>query len=182
MSISAYVYGEDTACYWYAREYYGTFVKTTREDSTDKVIDNVANGKTSIGILPLIDNSPSPWWIRPSSEKNDIYIFARIPFIEDMDGFAKPVLAIANVSPEQTEDDISVIALHTKSPLEEIEAVFAANELVPNIIATKNNSHYLIEVDKFLSAGDSRLDDIKDGLAEGSFVRLMGAYAVPISG
>lgn len=181
MSISAYVAENDASCYWYSREYYGTFIKTLRENSTDKVIANVAGGATSIGILPLIDNSEKPWWIRPSAEKNDIYIFARIPFIEDTDGFAKPVLAIANVMPEQTDEDISVLSVHTTSPVAEINNVFAVNGLSANIIAAKNNTDYLIEADKFLSIGDSRLDDIKDGLAEGSVVRLMGAYAVPIS-
>jgi chorismate mutase/prephenate dehydratase len=179
MSISAYA-SKDQACYWLAREYFGAFVKTERYASTDKVIGNVANGKTSIGILPLIDNSPSPWWIRPSTEKNDIYIFARIPFIEDKDPLVPPVLAIANVMPEQTDDDISVIAMHTKSSISDITTAFKNCSLNANIIATKNNTDYLIEVDKFLKVGESSLNDISSKLSSGSFLRLMGAYAAPI--
>ncbi|MCE3233307.1 MAG: pheA [Rickettsiaceae bacterium] len=137
MSISAYVHENDQSCYWLTREYYGTFVQTQTSGSTDEVISNVANGKTSIGILPLIDNSDSPWWIRPAKEKNDIYIFARIPFIEEQNPIAKPVLAIANVMPEQTDDDISVIAVYTKSPVSDIKKAFSESGLNANIIATK---------------------------------------------
>lgn len=180
MSISAFTNNNDQSCYWLAREYFGTFVKTLRENSTDKVISNVSNGKTSIGILPLIDNSPSPWWIRPSSEKNDTYIFARIPFVEDNDPLVPPVLAIANVMPEQTDDDISVIAVYTSHPATDVKKAFAENGLNANIIAEKNNTDYLVEADKFLSVGDKRLDAIKNKLGNGAFVRLMGAYAVPM--
>jgi chorismate mutase-like protein len=180
MSISSYASEKDQSCYWLAREYFGTFIENHREDSADKVISNVANGKTAIGVLPLFDHSPSPWWIRPGSEKNDTYIFARIPFVEENDPLVPPVLAIANVMPEKTDDDISVIAVYTKISAAEIKKSFLENNLNANIIASKNDTDYLIEADKFIQIGDDRLTAITKKLGTGAFVRLMGAYAVPI--
>jgi chorismate mutase/prephenate dehydratase len=180
MSIAAYVSDNDQSCFWHAREYYGTFVPISTHKSTDEVIKDVVNSPSAIGILPLLDNSGSPWWIRPGNEKNNVYIFARIPFIEENNLFAKPVIAIANVMPEPTDDDISVIAVHTKSPLDEIQNAFAAHKLNANIITTKNGTDYLIEIDKFLAIGDKKLATINHALAEGSFIRLMGAYAAPM--
>jgi chorismate mutase/prephenate dehydratase len=179
MSISAYATENNRDCYWLAREYYGSFVRTQKVASVEEVISNVATGKTSIGVLPL-QNEGNPWWLRPSGEKNNIYIFARIPFVEDSNQDISPALAIANVMPEPTQNDISLIVLHSSQGIEKINAAFASNHLKSDIIAQYNNCDYLIQTDKFLPVGDARLTSIADILGEGSSIRLMGAYAAPI--
>lgn len=178
MSISAYADSDKNDCYWHAREYYGTFVKTIREKTTEQVIKNVASNKTSIGMLPLIDKSDAPWWDRPEDEKNDVYIFARIPFIESADDDSVPSLAIANVMPEPTDDDVSIISLHSHYKDEEVISAFRQVELNAIIIAKNKDSH-LIQVDKFIQIGNKILDDV-NSILKSSCIRLMGAYAVPI--
>lgn len=178
MSISVYADSDKNDCYWHAREYYGTFVKTIRESSTEEVIKNVASNKTSIGMLPLIDRSDLPWWDRPQDEHNDIYIFARIPFIESANDDSVPSLAIANVMPEATNDDVSIISLHSPYTDQEVINAFKQVKLNANIIA-KNRDCHLIQVDKFIQIGNKVIEDVSTILAS-SCVRLMGAYAVPI--
>lgn len=179
MSIAAYVSGSDKSCIWRAREYYGSFINITPFSSTDEVIANVANGDISIGILPLIDDSKNPWWVRPQEEKNDVYVFARIPFVESRELLSPPVLAIANVTPESTGDDVSVIALCNAGNKNSVETAFADAGLKARIIAENNEKNYLVETEGFLSAGDSILDKIKNSL-DGITPRLLGAYAAPI--
>jgi len=178
MSISVYTDSNNNDCYWHAREYYGTFVKTTCEDSPAKVIEDVASGKTSIGMLPLIDKSDEPWWDRPMDEKNNVYIFARIPFVESADDKSVPSLAIANVMPEVTDEDVSIIAVHSDYEDTDVINAFKQVDLNANIIARNKNAH-LLQVDKFIKVGNMILDDVST-ILKNSCLRLMGSYAVPI--
>ena len=178
LSISAYTKPGNETCYWHAREYYGSFVKTTKEDNSDKVINNVVNKITSIGLLPLFDDSNNPWWSRPESEKNDVYIFARIPFVQTADDVLSPTLAIAHVMPEATDDDVSIVVVKCDDSTDKIKSAFALSGLSINIIASNHNRH-LVEIDTFLSIGDISIKKVTDKLSNGS-IRLMGAYATPM--
>jgi chorismate mutase len=178
MSISAYCDTNHNSCYWHAREYYGTFVKTVCEDSTQKVIENVASGQTSIGMLPLIDDSETPWWDRPREEKNNIYIFARIPFIESDDDDSIPSLSIANVMPENTDEDVSILSIHDADNKQQIIDAFKEKGLNAKIIASNNSSH-LIEIDSFIDINSSIIKELQADISC-AYIRLMGAYAVPI--
>lgn len=176
MSISAYTDSNANECYWLAREYYGSFVRTICENSADKVIDNVASGKTSIGILPLKNSN---WWIRPEGEHNDIFIFARIPFIEDSKNPVAPVVAIANVMPEPTDDDVSVLSVSSKLGEEDIISAFE-NEGLNISVVSSDGDNYLVEAGMFLPKGDEKIAKIESHLGDNAQIRLMGAYAVPI--
>lgn len=181
MSICAYATDTDQTCYWHAREYYGSFIRTTRAASTDEVVRNVASGKASIGILPLEDRSATPWWVRPSEEKNDVYIFARIPFIESPDTPDYPTLAIANVMPEATEDDQAVLSVHTTLSAEALQEAFGRTGISCYIVANHNTTDYLITTHRFIAPGDPLVATLQSHLPAGSSVRLMGAYAVPMA-
>ena len=179
LSIAAYVSASSENCFWRAREYYGTFLPISKDSSTDSIIDNVAHNNVSVGILPLMDDSKEPWWIRPREEKNDIYIFARIPFISRNESAAEPALAIANVIPEPTADDISVLAIHTEKDDSAIKAAFAELGLEITCLINKGQDS-LYETNKFVPIDDPILSTIADSLGKES-VRLLGSYAQPIT-
>lgn len=180
MTIAAYANDTDATCYWQAREYYGTFLDISCTDSADDIIHDVAENKVSVGILPLIDHSATPWWIRPQEEKNDLFVFARIPFVEEKSAMAKPVLAIANVNPEPTDEDISLCAVHTSHTKQNIVTTFKNAGLGTHFLAQAGGD-YLVEIDRFVAAGSPVLDEIKTALGGNAFIRLLGAYAVPIT-
>jgi chorismate mutase len=178
IKLIAYTDHNKNDCYWHAREYYGTFVDTTCCDSKELVIESVASGKANVGVLPLYDNSDNPWWNRPSSEINDIYIFARIPFIETKDDKSNPSIAIASVMPEQTDEDVSVIVTNTsKSEIEVVEALEQFS--LDARIISKHQDSYLVEVDSFVGISDNKIQQIKEKLNDES-LRLLGSYAKPI--
>jgi len=179
MSISAYATDKNHDCFWLAREYYGSFVKTHKTPSADEVIDNVSSGKTSIGILPIGDNSCT-WWLRPENEQNDIFIFARIPFVEDKKQPVPSAVAIANVMPEATDDDVSVFVATGFSMQSDIEKTFAQIGTTAKIIASKDNS-YLIEADNFIDKNSENLSILQKTVKSQQHIRLLGAYARPIS-
>lgn len=170
LNIAAYT-SSDENCYWLAREYYGSFIDIKKDTSAENIIKNVASGEVSVGVLPIENSS---WWVRPDNEKNNIYIFAKIPFIEQKRAPQSPVFAIANVIPEQTEDDVSVIAVKSDSK-EQIVKIFNENNINIAILA-KDNNNYLIEANKFIASSSAEITNINQKIN----ARLLGSYAVPI--
>lgn len=177
--ISIYTYrGEDRTCFWLAREYFGTFLPMHQIDDTEKLIGTVSKTPTAVGVLPLIDNSKNPWWLRPPVESNNIYVFARIPFIEDTN--VTPVLAIANTCPEPTDDDVSLFSVTTNADIEKLRGIFNNHGMASNILCRSGDNNFLVEVNRFVAIGDEIIAQISQALGEKSIVRLMGAYAVPV--
>lgn len=177
--IAIYTYlGNDKTCFWLAREYFGTFLDMHQMENADRLIDIIANIPTAVGVLPLIDNSQNPWWVRPQKETNNIYVFARIPFIADEN--VTPVLAIANTSPEPTGNDISLLAITTSCGEEKLQSILKQHGLNFTILCKNGNNNYLIETSGFIEIGDKLIKEVENFLGSESLVRLLGAYAVPI--
>jgi len=180
-NISIYTYaGSDKNCFWLAREYFGTFLEMYTEDNVENLIAKVSKNPAAVGVLPLMDNSKKPWWVRPQGEANNVYVFARIPFIFEDSSLVPPVLAIANTSPEPTDEDISLFSVTTNSEKKKLQEIFKKNGLTANILICSGNNNFLIEVNRFVPIGDKVVKDIERALDEASIVRLMGSYAVPI--
>lgn len=180
MNIAVVASEANQDCYWLAREYYGRFVKTVRCDSASEVIEAVAHRQSAVGVLPLEMNEESmPWWVRPEKEKNDIFVFARIPFVTKKGEQGPAALAIANVMPEKTAEDVSVLAVHAMLSADEVVERFAAAELGTKVISAYNGE-YLLETVSFLTPEDERLEQVREMLGKQTSVRLLGSYAVPM--
>lgn len=178
--IPIYTYsGSDKNCFWLAREYFGTFLEIYTEENVENLITKVSGDPAAVGVLPLMDNSKNPWWVRPKGEANNIYVFARIPFVED-NKLVQPVLAIANTMPEPTDEDISLFCVTTNIDEKTLREVFKKNGLVANIISCSGNKHFLIEVSQFVPVGNEIVKNIEHALEKGDIVRLMGSYAVQL--
>lgn len=179
MTIKAYAYDGNDLCYWQAREYYGNFIDIECSDNLNEIISDVERGVCSVGILPLVEDEKEPWWIRPESEKNDIFVFARIPFVESKDYINKPVLAIANVIPENTNEDISLITINSNSQFDKVENLFLSFDLKIRLLKSYKNNH-LVEVNKFININDECLLKLKEESKDNIKIRLLGSYASPI--
>lgn len=177
LKITAYINGENKDCYWHAREYYGVFTEILTEKSQEEIVAQVASSDGTIGILPLFDESKTPWWNRPNDEKNEIYVFARVPFFESQFDNFTPSLAIANVFPEKTDDDVSLIVINSHKEAQEILSLLES-DISAKIIAENNNA-YLLEIADFIAINDVRLGKIKTVFGD-SAVRLLGSYSNPI--
>lgn len=184
MSIASYVTTENPSCYWLAREYFGSFVPISKDAKADDVIHKVAASEVAVGILPFFDNgNAAPWWVRPQKEQNDIYIFARIPFIEQPHHNDTPVLAIANVLPEETGDDRSLLAIHT-TPDTQSDIIAHISETFDSgitVLESYGSSDHLVEVDCFIDKNDENFKRLCQQLGKEQSIRYMGAYATPIT-
>lgn len=180
MSIISYVTRSHNTCYWLAREYYGAFSNIEKTDSIEYIIKNVVNENFALGILPLIDENKKPWWIRPKNEENDIFIFASIPFVKNPIYDKEPVFAIANVKPENTGDDSSIIAINSNLKKDQISILFKKENFDFKFII-ETEPYYLIEVENFLEPNDIRIINISNNFNNpDSSIRILGNIAKPI--
>jgi hypothetical protein len=179
--ISVYTCDDkDNSCYWHAREYFGNFLQIYPKLQAGEVIAAVAKNPSAVGVLPLLDNSQNPWWVRPKIEENNIYVFARIPFIWEDSPLFTPALAIANTSPEPTQDDASLFSITTTAGEKNLQEIFQRNRLESQIISRSGKNNFLVEVNCFVPIGNKIGKEIEHLLGQGSVVRLMGSYAMPI--
>lgn len=178
LKITAYIDEANKDCYWHAREYYGVFTNITKAESKEEIVKQVASGDGNIGVLPLIDESENPWWNRPDGEKNEIYVFACIPFLESKYDDFTPSVAIANVFPEKTGDDVSLLVINSQKTRQEILSLIVS--IFSAKIIAENDNSYLIEVEEFVAIGDDNISKI-NGDFTGDSVRLLGSYARPIN-
>ena len=179
MDVYAYISKQDEYCYWLGREYYGNFINIYKMDCTNEIITKVAENRIAVGILPLIDDRSSPWWLRPVEEKNAIYAFARLPFVLRKDAPEKSALAIANVIPEETGDDISLLAIKTSLTKQQSRLFFSQSSWKGAIIAS-HRRYLLVEVPQFISPHSPVLASLQEALGADSQLRVLGMYAAPL--
>ncbi len=176
-----------------ARAYFG--VETTLRPARTEagVLRNVRDRKASIGVLPVpVDEPPGevrkePWWVTLacSGEQGPKIVFG-LPWIRTpVDGRqGLTALAIANAPPEQTGDDLGLIALELLDQTSRTRLhgalAQAGLELVGAVSwqgADRALRWHLIELSGFFDEADPRLGQFQGALGN-SLKRLvvLGAY------
>lgn len=168
---------KDNNSFWLAREYFGAFTPINLTNSADELIAKVSNNASLVGILPLFDESEKPWWLRPEDETNNIYVFAKVPFLGKVEAPIKPVFAIANTMPEATGDDISVFVIKTKLDKNELLQLFKSQFTAVNIISDSNKDNFLLEIAGYITKDDAGIVNLKQN-PDIMQLRYMGAYSV----
>lgn len=116
MRIAAYRTSGQETCFWRAREYFGTFTPVEAKNDPSEVMESLTDGANSVGVLPMPwhDADSNRWWLE--LRNNGLKIFARIPFIDDVEEvLLDEVVAIAPVQPEPTGDDTTLFAIEMAS-------------------------------------------------------------------
>ena len=185
---------EKSVGYWdMARDHYGSATQTTLHRTSNPVIRAVADGTTTIGVLPAPqDGDDDPWWPKLLTAGDNMpHIIARLPFIDYDDGRFEDLdaLAIALTNQEPSGDDVSLVAVEATAGLsrKSLKEAFIAGGLPASDIevwsedAAAENRFHLVSVADFVGPGDARLDAAADRLGE-QITRIigLGGYAVPI--
>ncbi len=99
---------------FYAKEYFGSFSDYTECKTNEKIFGNIKSGKSNIAIFPLNKNEKDrPWWLEMAENHYDYSLFAGFPFFEDKEITS---IAISNITPEPSGNDIFVYVLKGKLP------------------------------------------------------------------
>jgi chorismate mutase-like protein len=175
-----------------ARDHYGWRTPITAYRSAAQVLEAVADGKATVGVLPLPrDGDREDWWRNLARNGGSVpRIVARLPFAKvDSPGADSPeALAISLAVAEETGEDRSFLAVETqevisRSHLKEIlnNAAFAMLDIQISEDGDGRSLH-LIEVEGYAGVNDHRLARLVE-LSEGtvSQVWVIGGFAMPLS-
>lgn len=191
----------DPDAYWIAREYFGAFTPHLEHPYLMDVVHHVEERKSSVGVLPLWDNtSAQAWWSRILEDNtNHPKIFARLPFVRTAPSEKSPLVAIGYVDPEPTGEDESLwvvkaedtIATYTiEKLLKKVGFEFAIQGQC-RVFGTPSRNHFLLCFPGFVDEHDERITNFLDA-ANGPDVdardeenakvvaRHLGSYATPV--
>ncbi len=185
---------EKSVGYWdLARDHYGACTKMSLHRQANRVISQVFDESTTVGVLELPqDDDTNPWWRHLLSDGEHMpRVVAKLPFIDDSRGRFENLgaLAIAQAAQEKTGDDVSLIAVEVDANLSRAKLTdgLVASGLPANIIAvwqdpaSRASRVCLVEIADFVAPKNSRLERFKKGMeAEISRLVPLGGYAVPL--
>lgn len=192
LKISVYTPEGNNDLYWLAREYFGFFNPSSRQPHIKRVIGDVIDKKAAVGILPMPHSSDTDyWWTNlMQSGKDRPQVFAQIPFIhpDTLGKDTHAALAIANIAPEKTGDDTSLIVMETDFNVSQnrLQTAFSTAKMKATWIqiASLNPSsrHHLIEVKGFITPEHKEMQALISGLGANTVLNVcyLGAYATPI--
>lgn len=189
LAIAAYTPEGNSDLYWLAREYFGAFIPVSKQSHTKRVIGEVIDDKSNIGILPALHSNDETLWWQNLLAKDAPKVFAHIPFVypETPSRDTAGGLAIAKIAPEDTGNDLSLLVLEIDSNVSQskLQASLSANQLQANWlhIATPNSStrQHVLEISGFVPLDHSGLNSALSSLGGAvSNTYYLGSYAVPI--
>jgi len=176
------------------RDQFGAWVPIRKYPAVNQVVQEVWNGKVSVGILPYpVGERSDPWWRALVSFGDDVpRIIARLPFMDASDDQSdRPsALAIAMVNPERTGDDVTLVAIERLSEIsrdrlrEDLATAGLNAEWIASWQDPDEPAHalYLVSIDDFLETQDPRIGAFRARLGKAAGrIMVLGSYPRPIS-
>ncbi len=194
-SLSVYAGEEAPELRDLARETFGVLTPLSEQGSNVRVLNEVANGKATLGVLPPIQSdSRNPWWRHLARDGADVpRIVSRLPFApwpRDRGGDSE-ALVVALGPPEPSGDDRSFLVAEVQDRMSRaaFKDLLAKAGLVARETATWTDGedapycYCLAEVDGYLEGPEAPpLSDLVEAAGERvSRVWVIGRYPVPLS-
>jgi len=193
-SVAVPYIDDDFAYHDLARDQYGSYTKLHEFPSSRRVVEAVRDGKATVGIVPVpLRDELDPWWRHIVGENPNLpKVIARLPFAGPANGRGAHVdaLVICPVPVEETGKDCSLFAIDADR---EIGPSKMKNELASAGLTEVYDYSWhdqqrpeiwlhIIEVDGFVTAGDSRLKVLADKLGV-NLQRIipLGGYSKPLT-
>jgi len=180
----------DTALWELARDHYGSRVQVTPLPDNADVLNAVARGKATVGILPMPRlGERSPWWPQLLAKSDSVpHVMGRLPF-GDVGNVRDPkaeAMVIGRAPNEPTGDDRSWVVLDLKTARSRRAILAAAKALQPDAhLCLERTSHgrsggseWLLDVAGF--AGEIEAGIAAAAEALGAEARVLGSYATPL--
>jgi chorismate mutase/prephenate dehydratase len=174
-----------------ARDHYGSHTPMLSFGSATQVIRAVAEGRATVGVLPMPqEEEADPWWRHLLSGRETApHVIARLPF--GGRGNARSdggdALAIGRGATLPTRRDRTLIATENAPGISRgrLFSTLAGLGLRCTFIVSSEHAeggYTLIEIDDFVPADDPRLDRFRATLGAALYRLVpLGGYAVPLS-
>lgn len=166
---------------------FGMETPTTRYETAPDVVTAVAEGKVSVGLVPIPQAAHGTGWWTDTAAAPSVHVVARLPWFAREGSAPGPgAFVLASGQPEESGDDRSVFAFACGDPVDSAALITALTDgglaVDPrDVIEDRQDSGgcvYIVEVDGFIPADDARIAAAALSL-DGAAVRWMGAYARP---
>jgi chorismate mutase len=182
---------EKSAGLWdLARDHYGGQTAMSGFRSTGEVLRAVADGRATLGVLPVPGlGDVEPWWrFLAAGDAPVLRVIARLPFgalgnaRSDSDAFV-----VGPIEPEESGADRSLYAIETGDDVSRtrlLGALGALGRAVSVLAATDADgaATQLVEVDGWILGDDARLKDALGALGDRMRRCIwLGGYAQPLS-
>jgi chorismate mutase/prephenate dehydratase len=180
----------DTAFWDLARDHYGSRVGITPLPDNGEVLNAVARGKATVGILSMPRlGERSAWWPHLLTRAEGVpHVMGRLPF-GDIGNVRDPkaeAMVIGRAPNEPTGDDRSWIALTLKAPRSRRAVLAAAKALQPDADlcldrtgqGSSEGREWLLDVAGFPTEIETEIAVAAEAL--GAEARPLGSYAAPL--
>jgi len=174
-----------------ARDHYGSHTPMLTFGSAMQVIRTVAEGRATVGVLPMPqEEEADPWWRHLLSGREATpHVIARLPFggRGNARSDSGDALAIGRGTTLPTGRDRTLIATENAPNISRgrLFSILTGLDLRCTFIASSEHvegGNTLIEIDGFVAADDPRLERFRAQLGAALYRLLpLGGYAVPLS-
>lgn len=187
-SIAVYAPEGDRSMISMARYHFGSLAPFTLCESPLGVLRSVTEGKATLGVLPYPQaDDPDPWWrVLARSGEQQPRVVAHLPVLADS-GNGQRALAVAQIAPEDSGDDCSLLVAETSEDLSRgtlvrrLETVGFTVKDVMHWDGEPDIRMHLIEIDGFLAPDDRRFAALQEAAPdEIRQVWTIGGYARPL--
>lgn len=180
MHVFAYTTPGNDECYWLSREYFCTFTPIEQVHDVATLFNEVQEQNKRIGVLPMPwqGSAGNEWWLALRHTK--LKIFACIPFM--LHPNTRPVndaVAIANVNPEPTGDDTTLLAIESDKDIMPILSSLGIDISRSCIITEQGKQVSLVYAKGFYTEENDIIESLSRQSGIGN-VTILGAYANPI--
>lgn len=191
-SLAVYRPKSKDPCLDLAREHYGAIVPTTYAVSITTVLGKVADRTVSAGVVPVPRKKDDAWWRHLAGRFDGLQIVAGLPFVDfEKDTGDVQAVIVAPMAPEPSSEDRSFIVIESERGIgpTRLAAAFAREKIAGRAFhgwrsqTGRRRSFALVEVGGFFDGADPVLARIRQHLGAAVLgVRVLGSYAVPLSG
>jgi len=172
-----------------ARDHFGSRVPMIGAPSADEVMLAVAEGRATLGVVPLPDeDDPAPWWPKlAGGGAGRPRVVARLPFgtVGNAADAYRDAFVVAAIEPEASGDDCTLLVIVVANTVcaADIADAFLKAKFDSNPVAAfagDNDVAHLFEVAAFLGDGEPRVDRALASLPDAPRAAWLGAYARPL--
>ncbi|MFC4352532.1 chorismate mutase [Fodinicurvata halophila] len=186
--------GSEASLVGMARDHFGILTPIQEHSSPLRVVNAVAEGEASVGLVPPPEHeSADPWWRYLAREGNDVpRVISRLPLAAAATPSTPPGqsgLMIGLVPPESSGEDSSYLIVETRSHLSRgaLKELFEKSGLSPDNIYVQRSADsghgedlLMVELPGFITDDDERLNTLMD--IEGERLNalwVVGSYPLP---
>jgi chorismate mutase-like protein len=176
-------------CWDLARDHFGSQAPLLCVTSSDEIVAAVAEGRATVGVLPLPEGDASdPWWLRFSADGAERpRVVARLPFGTAGNALdaCQDAFVIAAMTADPSGDDCTLLAIRAARVLASAsitDAFLAVRLDVTPIAAVERDggASYLVELDALVADDDSRLAQALMRADPSARASWLGSYARPL--